>query len=354
MKTVNESFRSPKAKFFMESAMGISLKRLAVNILIMAAMLSCTAFTYADKPGTTKKDVSREELLDRIYGGWVAHMIGGIEGLAHEFKYNEQPRETLPDFTFLEKGGRNDDDNDFELTHLYFMDKENVLKLPYTRIVEIWKANMNTGLWVANKRARELMDQGIIPPATGDPKNNEKSTYNLAGQFVTEAFGIIAPGMPQSAADIGVYYAHISVSSESIQSAQFWTSLISLNFFSKGPIEVVIKEALKAVDPKSAMIEAVNDAINAYHGNLKDWKKARQIIYNKWLVERKWDKNSTPLDGAFAILGLLYGDGDFYRTLQYTMALGLDADCNAATAGAIVGVKMGYKKIATLPGFNML
>ena len=154
-------------------------------------------------------------------------MIGGIEGLAHEFKYNEQPRETLPDFTFLEKGGRNDDDNDFELTHLYFMDKENVLKLPYTRIVEIWKANMNTGLWIANKRARKLMDQGIIPPATGDPKNNEKPTYNLSGQFVTEAFGIIALGMPQSAAYIGVYYANISASSKSIQAAQFWTSLIS-------------------------------------------------------------------------------------------------------------------------------
>ena len=36
-------------------------------------------------------------------------------------------------------------------------------------------------------------------------------------------------------------------------------------------------------------------------------------------------------------LALLYGKGDFYRTLQYAMALGYDADCNAATAGAIVG-----------------
>ena len=80
---------------------------------------------------------------------------------------------------------------------------------------------------------------------------------------------------------------------------------------------------------------------------------ARRTFYDKWFTERKWNRNSTPLDGGFVILALLYGQGDFYKTLQYAMALGLDADCNAATAGAVLGVNMGYKKIAALPGFNM-
>ena len=44
---------------------------------------------------------------------------------------------------------------------------------------------------------------------------------------------------------------------------------------------------------------------------------------------------------------------DFYRTLQYAMALGYDADCNAATAGAVVGVRLGFKRIAALPQFKM-
>lgn len=354
MKTVIKNFRSPNAKTFIESvSIGISFKRLAINVLILAVMLSCTAFTYADKPGITKKNVSREELLDRIYGGWVGMLIGGIEGLPHEFKYNEEPRESLPDFPYLPEGARTDDDNDFELTHLFFMDKENVLKITYPRIVEIWKANMNTGIWVANKRARELMDQGMIPPATGDPKNNDRAAFNLAGQFCTESYGIVSPGMPQAAADIGIHYAHISVSGESIQAAQFWTTLISLNAFYKGPMERLIKDALKAVDPTSAMNEAVLDAIKTYNENPKDWKTARRIFFNKWCVERKWDGNSTPLDGGFVILALLYGEGDFYKSLQYAMALGLDSDCNAATAGAVIGVNIGYKKIAALAGFNM-
>jgi hypothetical protein len=35
------------------------------------------------------------------------------------------------------------------------------------------------------------------------------------------------------------------------------------------------------------------------------------------------------------------------------MALGYDADCNAATAGAVVGYLIGFKAIEALPQFRM-
>ena len=53
------------------------------------------------------------------------------------------------------------------------------------------------------------------------------------------------------------------------------------------------------------------------------------------------------------ILALLYGKGDFYKTGQYAMALGYDADCNAATACAVVGVRVGFSTIEKLPSFHM-
>ena len=90
--------------------------------------------------------MTREQLLDHIRGGWTGILIGGIEGLAREFKYIQEPRSELPDYKMLPEGARTDDDNDFEWTHMYFMDKEDTIKLPYPRIVEIWRANMNTGI----------------------------------------------------------------------------------------------------------------------------------------------------------------------------------------------------------------
>jgi hypothetical protein len=53
------------------------------------------------------------------------------------------------------------------------------------------------------------------------------------------------------------------------------------------------------------------------------------------------------------ILALLYGGGDFYKTGQYAMALGYDADCNAATACAVVGTRIGFSAIEKLPGYHM-
>jgi hypothetical protein len=299
------------------------------------------------------KDVPRAELLDRIYGGWVGMLIGGLEGLPHEFKYKEQPRGTLPDFTFLAQGARSDDDNDFEWTHLFFMDQEGVLKLPYPRIVEIWKANMNTGIWVANKQARELMDQGVVPPETGSVARNPHAWFNLSGQFCTEAYGLIAPGMPQTAADLGLHYARIAVAGEPLQAAQFWTTLISLRAFAEGPVEDTMQRALSAVDSKSAMAAVVADARQAFHAHPEDWKAARQRVDDQWRKQRKWNDNSTPVNGALVCLALLYGNDDFYRTMQIAMALGHDADCNAATAGIVVGVRHGFKRIAGLPQFKM-
>ena len=183
--------------------------------VIFVLMFSCTSGQKENTEGSVK-EITKADLLNKLYGGWVGMLIGGLEGLPHEFKYDTLPAASLPDFVYLPNGARTDDDNDFELTHLYFMDKEKTIKLPYLRITDIWKANMNSGIWVANKRARDLMDQGIIPPATGDPENNSASSYNLSGQFCTESYGMIAPGMPHTAADIGTHYAHIAVSGEQI------------------------------------------------------------------------------------------------------------------------------------------
>ncbi len=329
-----------------------------ITLILLTVFLAIPLFAQSNSSKKEKRnttvEITRKALLDKLYGGWVGMLIGGLEGLPYEWKYYDEPRDSLPTFGYISKGARTDDDNDFELTHLYFMDKENVLKLPYTRVAEIWKANMHKGIWGANKRACVLMDSlGMIPPATGSFENNPIGHYNLSAQFCTEAYGMISPGMPNTAAEIGAYYAHISVCCEPIQAAQFWTSLISLNMIDNSPIEKLIEKALQSVDPKSVMNELTKDAIAAYKNNPNNWKAARQLIYNKWLKDRKWNANSTPTNGGMVILSLLYGNGDFYKTLQYAMAFGIDADCNAATAGVIVGSKIGFKNMSKLPGFNM-
>ena len=320
---------------------------------VPAALLLLGSFAAGAAESAVPREITREQLRDHIYGGWVGMLIGGLEGLPREFKYSNSPRATLPEFEFLPGGARSDDDNDFEWTHLWFMDQEGVLKLPYPRLVAIWKANMNQGIWVANRRARELMDQGVVPPETGSTARNPHAGYNLSGQFCVEAYGLIAPGMPPVAADLGLHYARIAVSEEPLQATQFWTSLISLLVFHDGAMDPALTRALAAVDPKSAMAEVVADARRLHQQHPGDWKAARQAMHEKWLLQRRWNGNSTPVNGGMVVLALLYGQDDFYRTLQYAMAFGHDADCNAATAGAALGCRLGFQHIAALPQYRM-
>jgi hypothetical protein len=51
------------------------------------------------------------------------------------------------------------------------------------------------------------------------------------------------------------------------------------------------------------------------------------------------------LNGAYIALGLLYGDGDFFKTMDISTRAGQDSDCNPASACGVLGTMMGYKRI---------
>jgi hypothetical protein len=51
------------------------------------------------------------------------------------------------------------------------------------------------------------------------------------------------------------------------------------------------------------------------------------------------------LNGAFVALGLVYGGGDFAKTLDVSTRAGQDSDCNPSSAAGILGVMLGYDRI---------
>ena len=51
------------------------------------------------------------------------------------------------------------------------------------------------------------------------------------------------------------------------------------------------------------------------------------------------------INSAYVVIGLLYGGGDFGRTLDISTRCGQDSDCNPASAGGILGTALGYDKI---------
>ena len=52
---------------------------------------------------------------------------------------------------------------------------------------------------------------------------------------------------------------------------------------------------------------------------------------------------------ALIVLGLLYGDDDFQKTLMITNTAGWDTDCNSGNIGCLMGIKNGLAGLETRP-----
>lgn len=313
--------------------------------------LGLVAFAAAGSAaqGAEARLISRAELLDRIRGGWAGQMIGNVQGLPFEFKYKDEPG-PLPDFTPNLPRCPSDDDTDIEWTHLHAMDRLGTLLVPYPELAREWVRSINRRIWVSNEQARKLISQGIIPPWTSHFALNPHARYNLSGQFCVEAFGLVAPGLPNEAARIAAHYARITVRGEPIQATAFTTAMISLAFFERD-LPRLIAHSLSAVDPGSEHAEMVRDVLAWHKRWPDDWRAARAAIQEKYRDERKWNMNATITNGAFVVAALLYGKGDFVETLRLSFAMGYDADCNGATCGAVLGVVLGAKAMAAKPGW---
>ena len=88
-------------------------------------------------------------------------------------------------------------------------------------------------------------------------------------------------------------------------------------------------------------------------------QKTRTTGGSTWsLIENKWNAHDfcpdgahldfnidASLNGAYIVLGLLYGNGDFGETIEISTRAGQDSDCNPSSAAGILGVILGYQDI---------
>ena len=113
-------------------------------------------------------------------------------------------------------------------------------------------------------------------------------------------------------------------------------------------VRKLITRALKELPADDRYAIAVKEMIALYDKYPKDWVKARQIMAKKYYIDEPamtktiWNAN---LNGLCGILAMLYGEGDFQRTLDLSCAMGFDCDNQAATISGLLGVMYGAKSL---------
>ena len=289
-----------------------------------------------------------ETVVDKIRGGLLGQILGNLNGIPHENRYVNEPGQVQNYVPALPDGARTDDDTDFEWFYIYEMQKKRDLFLDADYITQLWRERVNKGVWCSNRFARYLMDIGLKPPYLGYPELNPWAEFNVSGQFLCETFGLLAPAMPQTAARIGLNYTTVAINDEPAQTTQLFDAMIATAFVEKN-MEKIVDAGFAALDNKSVMIQITNDVRKWHKENPRDWTITRKLLKEKYSMENGGtrDMNGCYLNTGAIIGALLYGDGDFAESLKHAFNFGWDADCNAATVGAIVGVTYGYRRMMT-------
>jgi hypothetical protein len=317
-----------------------------VLLLFVTAGYPLEAVAQTDRRMERTWAISAKVLRDKIRGGLLGQILGDLNGLPHEMKYIAEPGNVTGYTPSLLQGAWTDDDTDFEWVYIKVMQDEDCLLLSPRRISRLWKERINKRIWCSNQYARQLMDLGIDPPLTGIAVFNPWADFNISGQFLCETFGLIAPAMPQKAAEIGLNYTRVAIDGEPAQTTQLFTTMIA-TAFTENEIPALLDAGSAAVDPRSTIAQIVRDMRRWHNEHPDDWRAARRLLkdkYSKYNGEMR-DRNGYELNTGSVVAALLYGEGDFVKTLVTAFNFGWDADCNAATAGAIIGVLKGYRWI---------
>jgi ADP-ribosylglycohydrolase len=289
-------------------------------------------------------EFSADLLRDKIRGGLLGQILGNLNGIEHEMKYINEPGNVRYYTPALPDGARTDDDTDLEWVYIVAMQRHNRIMLPPSAIVQLWKERINKRIWCSNLYARQLMDIGFEPPLTGNIVLNPWADFNISGQFICETFGLIAPAMPRTAAQIGLNYTRVTIDGEPAQTTQLFTTMIA-TAFTTDDIDRILDAGLNAIDSDCTVRQIVEDLRKWHKLSPNDWRNTRRLVkqkYSKYDGAMR-DRNGYELNTASTVAALLYGQGDFVETLKTAFNFGWDADNNAATAGTIIGVIKGCR-----------
>ena len=331
----------------------------ALGAFVAAGLLAGAACRAGEKKAQAPRlrtELTRAELRDKIMGGWAGQVIGCTFGGPTEFRF---PGAMIPDHqpipwdaslvaTRFERSPGLYDDIYMDLTFVEVMAREGI-DAPAASHARAFAA-AGYPLWHANQAARYNVLNGLRPPESGFWMNTPHAD-DIDFQIEADFAGLMSPGMINAAAEIADRVGHIMNFGDGWYGGVYVAALYSLAFVSSD-VEQVVTEALKVLPAESGFARCVGDVLAAYRADPADWKKAWLAVESKWaedvgcpdFVFRPGNIDAR-VNGAYIVIGLLYGGGDFGRTLEIAARCGQDSDCNPASAGGILGTILGYHGI---------
>jgi hypothetical protein len=322
------------------------------TILLLVIGLTINFIGCADN--TEYRKISADEFVNKMKAAWIGQMIGVGWGAPTEFRF---VGETIPDYEVPEFNS--------EMVNMYEQD-DLYVEMTFIRTLEEYGidcsieqagidfANSVYMLWGANAIGRENLRSGIKPPASSHPDYHKGADW-IDYQIEADYSGIISPGLPNEVIALGNKFGRIMNYGDGVYGGIFVGGMYSEAYF-EDDIQEIVQAGLDCIPYESQYAECIRDVVKWYKENPKDWKKTWQLIENKYHKNPKyqkykavepdyWIEMDAKLNGAYIVMGLLYGDGDPDKTITVSMQCGRDSDCNPSNAAGVLFTSIGYDNL---------
>lgn len=363
--------------------------RLPLPLLLQSILIAALHVARAAEPAEIHT-LSRSAYAQKLHGFWLGECIANWTGLVTEMDkigdtpehktrpfytrsdwgkpdlpniWSDKPSNLSPtiDFVFRNDdevwGADDDTDIEYMYQHLLFVNRTSVLTPEQIR--EGWLKHIRSEeenfLWVSNERAFRLMEEGLLPPLTGQPEHNAEYAM-IDAQLTTEIFGLLAPTRPDVALKMAYLPVRTTAHDEAAWIAEFYVTLHSLAALHEegSPINKHLRwsagEARKRLPDTSYPAKMYDFVLEKYQTGLP-WETTRDALNERYQVQHQdgYDMSAKPGNGCFAaginfgasLISLFYGEGDLKDTIKIGTLAGWDSDNPTATWGGLIGFILG-------------
>jgi hypothetical protein len=305
-------------------------------------------------------EISKVDLKDKILGAWVGKSYGAMMGEPMEFQAQGEIYEGLLDIqpeaptTWL----HNEDDLYTNMAFLEIM-RDKGLNATQADFAEVFTKS-DFMLWHANGQARQNLLAGVPPGLSGHPHYNPHAD-DIDFQIECDFIGIVSPGLAQSAVAIADKVGHLMNYGDGYYAGAFLAALYSYAYTETDRVKM-IRLAQKAIPAGCDYSAIIDDVLAWYEEYPADWRATWQKVEDKWNHDLcPWaqsdpvDGYSTPIsgcfniqghfNGAYILIGLLYGEGNYLESIRICTRCGQDTDSNVANCGGVLGVMLGFDSL---------
>ena len=296
------------------------------------------------------------DYLERVYAGVLGKIIGVYLGRPFEGWTYESIVEKLGEISYYVHDRLGvplvvtDDDIAGTFTFLRALpDHGNSLDLTPEQIGETWLNYLiekRTILWwgglgnSTEHTAYLRLKQGIPAPRSGSiATNGPIVAQQIGAQIFIDGWAMVAPGNPGLAASLARRAGSVSHDGEAIYAAQVIAAM-EAQAFVESDIDQLIDAGLAQIPAGSLVARMIAD-LRRWRAADRDWRVTRQRIVEQYGYKDFVGGCHVIPNHALVLLGLLYGDGDFQKSLMICNTSGWDTDCNSGNLGCLMGIRNG-------------